>query len=78
MNSTDIQARVLFAKTCVRGANEFASRGEHLLAAELRETAERYIYEATASLAKYRAPSPSQEKVRAYALTLRQILGTVH
>jgi hypothetical protein len=77
MNATDLQARVLFARNCVRGANAFAARGEHSLAAELRETAERYVTEASAALAKFRQPSPAQEKVRAYALTLRQILGTV-
>jgi len=78
MNATDIQARVLFARNCVRGANAFAARGEHSLAAELRATAERAVAEVNADVARFRALTPAQERARAFAATVLAGFGRVH
>ena len=78
MNSTDIQARVLFAKNCVRGAAAFAARGEHRLAAELRATAERAVAEVNADAERFRAITPAQERARAFASVVLAGFGRVH
>jgi hypothetical protein len=78
MNETDIQARVLFASNCVKGANAFAAGGEHSLAAELRETAQRYVAEANAAVAHLRAVTPAQQRARAFASVVLAGFGRVH
>jgi hypothetical protein len=78
VNTTTIDAAMIFARRCLRAADRADARGEHLFAAELRAPAKQAIREANAAVAHLREPTPAQERARAYAATVLQGFGAQH
>jgi hypothetical protein len=78
MNTTTIDAAIIFARRCLRAASAADARREHLFAAELRAPAQQAIREANAAVAHMREVTPGQERARAYAATILQVFGAWH
>jgi hypothetical protein len=76
MNTTSIDAAMIFARRCFRAADRAAARGEHRFAAELRAPAQQAVREANAAVAHKREVTPGQARARAYAATIAAVFGT--
>jgi hypothetical protein len=74
MNQSTIDARILFARNCVRGASRAEPTGQTRLAAELRAN----VREALAGLGEAVAPNgelnPSRSQTQAIAAAMLQAL----